>query len=116
MRKLLFLVGLMFASLVAVGADWLTDGGNPQRTAWQKDEKILTTENVKNMKLLWKLKTDNVPREMHSLLPALIGSRVTTSSGPNEIAVATGGQYNIYAIDVDKGALPGKKLFEYTAE
>src|SRR3989441_12009527 len=115
MRKLLFLVGLMFASLVAVGADWLTDGGNPQRTAWQKDEKILTTENVKNMKLLWKLKTDNVPREMHSLLPALIVSRVTTSSGPKEIAVVTGVSDNIYAIDVEKGALLWKKHFDYTA-
>src|SRR2546425_2503658 len=115
MRKLLFLVGLMFASLVAVGADWLTDGGNPQRTAWQKDEKILTTENVKNMKLLWKVKTDNVPREMHSLLPALIVSRVTTSGGPKEVAVVTGVSDNIYAIDVEKGALLWKKHFEYTA-
>src|SRR2546427_7615307 len=115
MRKLLFLVGLMFASLVAVGADWLTDGGNPQRTAWQKDEKILTTENVKNMKLLWKLKTDNVPREMHSLLPALIVSRVTTSSGPKEIAVVTGVSDNIYAIDVEKGVLLWKKHFDFTA-
>src|SRR5438552_17294681 len=98
MRKLLFLVGLMFASLVVVGADWLTDGGNPQRTAWQKDEKILTTDNVRNMKLLWKVKTDNMPREMHSLLPVLIAGRVTTTSVPREIAVVTAVSDNIYAI------------------
>ncbi len=35
-------------------ADWLTDGGNPQRTAWQRDEHILNVSNVKGMKLLWK--------------------------------------------------------------
>ena len=112
MRKILILVGLMFGSLVAVGADWLTDGGNPQRTAWQKDEKILTTDNVRNMKLLWKVKTDNMPREMHSLLPVLIASNVTTSSGPKEIAVVTGVSDNVYAIDVEKGAMVWKKHFE----
>src|SRR6266581_2890963 len=114
MRKLLILVGMMFGSLVAAGSDWLTDGGNPQRTAWQKDEKTLTTENVKNMKLLWKVKTDNEPREMHSMLPALIAGRVATSSGPKEIAIVTGVSDNIYAIDVEKGALLWKKHFEYT--
>ena len=39
-------------------ADWLTDGGDPQRTAWQKNEHILSVSNVKGMKLLWKYKTD----------------------------------------------------------
>src|SRR5262244_2350956 len=115
MRRLLVVFGLMLASIVAVGADWLTDGGNPQRTAWQKDEKLLTTENVKNMKLLWKLKTDNVPREMHSMLPTLVIGRVNTASGPREVAVATGVSDNIYAIDAEKGTLLWKKHFDYTA-
>src|SRR4030095_14442558 len=114
MRKVLILVGLMFSSLVALSADWLTDGGNPQRTAWQKDEKTLSIANVKNMKLLWKGKTDNVPREMHSMLPTLVASRVITSTGPKEIAVVTGVSDNIYAIDVDKGDILWKKHFEYT--
>src|SRR5215510_6108707 len=106
MRKLIPIgVGLMFASLVAAGADWLTDGGNPQRTAWQKDEKALTLANIRNMKLLWKVKTDNVPREMHSMLPTLVVGRVTTNSGPKEIAVLTGVSDNIYGVDVEKGAI-----------
>jgi outer membrane protein assembly factor BamB len=115
MRTLLIVVGLLLASLVAPGADWLTDGGNPQRTAWQRDEKTLTTDNVRNMKLLWKIKTDNQPREMHSLLPALIAGRVNTDSGPKEIAIVTGVSDNIYAIDVEKGGLLWKKHFEDTA-
>ena len=32
--------------------DWLTDGGDPQRTAWQRHETILTKDNVKDMKQL----------------------------------------------------------------
>ena len=76
---------LVTASLVGLfsvwGADWLTDGGNPQRTAWQKDEKILALDSVKNMKLLWKLHLDNEPRVMHSLFPPLIVEKVQTSAG-----------------------------------
>src|SRR5437660_11953088 len=86
-------------------ADWLTDGGNPQRTAWQRDEKILTTANVKDMKLLWKIKLDNEPRQMHNLLPALVVGRASTASGPKQIVIVTGVSDNIYAIDADRGEL-----------
>ena len=41
MRKLPVVVGLAAGCVLGWGADWLTDGGNVQRTAWQKDEKIL---------------------------------------------------------------------------
>src|SRR5438552_15466658 len=53
-------------------ADWLTDGGDPQRTAWQRHETILTRDTVKTMRLLWKIKLDNQPRQMHNLFPPLI--------------------------------------------
>jgi len=114
MRRLLIIVGIFFGSYVVLGSDWLTDGGNPQRTAWQKEERVLTTDNVKNMKLLWKYKTDNQPREMHSMLPTLVAGRVMTSAGLREIAVATGSSDNIYAIDVEKGTLLWKRHFEFT--
>ena len=32
-------------------ANWLTDGGDPQRTAWQRNETLITKESVKDMKL-----------------------------------------------------------------
>jgi outer membrane protein assembly factor BamB len=96
------------------GADWLTDGGDPQRTAWQKDEKILSTASVKDMKLLWKIKLDNEPRQMHALFPPLIVERVNTSRGPKQIAVVAGVSDNIYAIDVEQGELIWKKHFENT--
>ena len=32
-------------------ANWLTDGGDNERTAWQKNETRISTESVKNMKL-----------------------------------------------------------------
>ncbi len=95
-------------------ADWLQDGGNSQRTAWQQAEKILSTANVKDMKLLWKIRLDNLPRQMHNLLPVLVVGRVNTSNGPKQIVIATGVTDNIYAIDADTGTLLWKHHFETT--
>src|ERR1700693_1320186 len=96
MRTKLSLAAVCLGVFLAWGGDWLTDGGNPQRTAWQKDEKILTLENVKNMKLLWKLHLDNEPRQMHSLVPTLIVGQLNTKNGPREVAIETGVSDNIY--------------------
>src|SRR4051794_24437259 len=85
---------------VLAAAEWPTDGGNPQRTAWQKDEKILSKDNVRNLKVLWKLKLDNQPQEMHSLFAPLIVEGVPTASGPKEIGVVAGISDNLYAIDL----------------
>src|SRR6266850_1480410 len=95
-------------------ADWLTDGGDPQRTAWQRHETSLTKDNVKEMKLLWKIKLDNQPRQMHNLFPPLIAGSVRTPGGEKEIAVVAGVSDNIYAIDVANGTLLWKKKFDST--
>ncbi|HYP12342.1 MAG TPA: PQQ-binding-like beta-propeller repeat protein [Bryobacteraceae bacterium] len=106
-----FAISLICCTVQA--AEWPTDGHNPKRTAWQPDEKILTKANVKDLKLLWTLKTDNQPQEMHSLFPALVVEGVSTSAGPKEIAIVAGSSDNIYAVDVQTGKLIWKKHFEY---
>ncbi len=95
-------------------ADWLTDGGDIERTGWQKNETILSPTSVKNMKLLWKTKLDNEPRQMHNLLPVLIASNVKTTSGPKQIVLVTGVSDNLYALDADTGAQLWKLHFEST--
>ena len=114
MRRLRVLLGILSGCALLFGADWLTDGGNPQRTAWQKDEKIFTLDNVRNMKLLWKLHLDNEPRQMHSLFPPLIIEHANTPSGVKQIAIDAGVSDNIYAIDVETGQLLWKKHFVST--
>src|SRR5437899_12130179 len=79
-------------------ADWLTDGGDPQRTAWQRNETILTKDTVKDMKLLWTVRTDNQPRQMHNLFPPLIAGNVSTPSGDKEIAIVAGVSGNVSGI------------------
>lgn len=113
MRKLAFLMLSVVASAVLWGAEWRTDGGNPQRTAWQQGEKILNKDNVKGLKVLWKIKLDNVPQEMHSLFAPLIVEKVPTKDGLKEIAVIGGISDNIYAVEAATGKLLWKRHFDY---
>jgi outer membrane protein assembly factor BamB len=95
-------------------ADWLTDGGDPQRTAWQRNETILSRDNVKDMKLLWKIQLRNDTRQMHSLFPPLIAGNVAGPGGPKEIAIVAGVSDNLFGIDVEKGTLIWSKHFDST--
>ena len=95
-------------------ANWLIDGGDPQKNAWQRNETLITKESVRNMKLAWKLQLDNQPRQMHNLFPPLIVSDVTTAGGPKEIAIVAGISDNVYGIDVARGTQLWKRKFDST--
>jgi glucose dehydrogenase len=113
MRRPTILLSMALASVLAWGADWLTDGGNQYRTGWQKDEKTLTKDNVKNLKVLWKLKLPNKPKEMHSLFAPLIVERVNVAGAPKQMAYVAGSDDNIFGIDVEAGKIVWQKHFEY---
>jgi outer membrane protein assembly factor BamB len=108
------LVALLLCGAAAWSADWLTDGGDIPRTNWQQDEKILNTSNAKDVKLLWTIKLDNEPRQMHSLLPPLVIGRVQTKGGPKQLVIQAGVSDNLYAIDADTGKLVWKRHFDST--
>jgi outer membrane protein assembly factor BamB len=93
-------------------AEWLMDGGDLERTGWQKNEQILSPTTVKNMKLLWKTKLDNEPRQMHNLLPVLIAPNVKTSRGEKQIVLVTGVSDNLYALDAETGEQLWKLHFD----
>src|SRR6185295_15368000 len=97
-----------------LASDYLTEGNDPGRTAWMKDEKVFTPANVKDTKLLWKVKLDSQPREMHNLFSPLIAVRVTTARGPREIAIVAGISDDLFGIDVASGELLWKKRYEST--
>src|SRR3954462_6381329 len=114
MRITSILLAAAAGCVIASAADWLTDGYDSKRTAWQRDEKILSTANAKDMKLLWKLKLDTEPRQMHTLFPPLIVEKVNTPTGVKQIAIETGVSDNLYAIDVEKGEIIWRKHFVNT--
>jgi outer membrane protein assembly factor BamB len=97
-------------------ASWLSDGGDPARTSWQRNETILSPTTAKDMKLLWKLKLDNAARQLHNLFAPLIVPDVQTANGPREIAIVAGVSDNIYGIDVANGTQLWKRHFDSTYE
>lgn len=97
-------------------AHWLMDGGDPARTSWQRDETLISPSTVKDMKLLWKVKLDNQPRQMHNLFPPLIIGDLQTPGGPREFAIVAGVSDNIYGIDVETGKQVWKRHFDLTFE
>lgn len=115
MRMLRIGLVLVLSCSALYGAEWLTDGGNQYRTAWQQDETIITKQNVGQMELLWRLKLDNEPRQMHSLFPPLIANRVDTANGPKQIALIAGSSDNLFAVDVESGTVLWSKHFEFEA-
>ena len=98
----------------ALASDYLTEGVDPGRTGWMKDEKVFTPENVKDMRLLWKVKLDSQPRQMHNLFPPLIAERVTTARGPREMAIVAGISDDLFGIDVASGEVVWKKRYDST--
>src|SRR4051812_9841690 len=93
--------------------DWTTDGGDNQRTGWNKNEKTLTPDNVKNLKLLWKLHTDNPVRALHSLMPVLVLGQLATPAGVKHVGFVSGISDNLYAFEVETGKILWQKHWEY---
>ena len=115
MRTERLVIAMLLGFAAAHGADWLTDGGNPERTAWQKDETFFTTDNVHQTKLLWKIKLDSEPRQMHNLLPALIAENVRTggqSPERKEVVLVAGVSDRLFAIDAEDGSLLWSRHFD----
>ncbi len=95
-------------------SDWLTFGGDPQRTGWAQQEKDIDRNNVKDLTLLWKAKLDNQARELNSMTAPVAAEWVVTPRGMKEIVVVGGASDNLYAIDAASGEIVWKKTF--TAE
>ena len=103
---------LALAGATVSASEYLTEGYDNGRTGWVRDEKVFTTANVPNMKLLWKLKLDSTPRSMHNLFPPLIAEKVTTAQGTKEIGVVAGVTDDLFGIDLATGQQIWKKHFE----
>lgn len=114
MRKLLA-AALVLSGATLGATDYLTEGTDNGRTAWMKDEKVFNTSNVKDMKLLWKVKlAQSTPREMHNLFSPLIAERVTTAQGTIEMGLVAGISDDLWGIDVATGKVLWYRRFDST--
>ncbi|MBI3682307.1 MAG: PQQ-binding-like beta-propeller repeat protein [Acidobacteria bacterium] len=90
-------------------ADWLTFSGDPQRTGWAKEETAITKENVRRLKLLWKVHLENEPNELNFLTVPLVLERAVTPRGFVDIVVVAGSRDVVFAVDADTGKLLWRK-------
>jgi outer membrane protein assembly factor BamB len=93
--------------VAAIAGDWLSLGGDPQHSGWQKRGKLLTTASVKDLKLLWKRQLDTGPLTA----PVIVGPTIT-HRGVRELVFVGGGRNDLYAVDADLGTLFWKRHFD----
>jgi outer membrane protein assembly factor BamB len=108
--KLLIAILAIGASLAQAG-QWLTFGGNPQRDGWARDETTLTRDNVKSMKVIWKVHVNSELREMNGLTAPVVVENVLTLQGHKDIVVVAGASDTLDAVDIDTGKILWHKQF-----
>jgi outer membrane protein assembly factor BamB len=97
-------------------AEWPTGSFNQQRDGWQRNETKLTPDNAKNIRLLWKLKTDNKSMGMQSFREPVIVAGVHTPAGVKTLAIFAGSSNAVFAIDVDNGSLVWQKDLKWSSD
>jgi len=97
-------------------AEWTTDSFNPQRDAWQRNETKLSPKNVKNLQILWKVKTDNKTMGMQSFREPLIISGVKTAKGVRTVAIVAGSSNDVYALDLASGDMVWQKHLKWASD
>ena len=109
MRRLVWTCALVLAWVPGlIGYDYLTSGGDIERTGWLRDERIFTTANVKDIRFLWKIKLDAEPREMHQLFAPLVIERLAIGGVTKEVAIVAAAQSDLFALDVATGQVVWK--------
>ena len=103
MRTFVLVLALVCTCAMCFASDWFLEGGDPGRTGWQKNEKVLNVNNVKDLKLLWKTHVDSTPREMHNIFPPVVAENVSTPSGNKTIGIVSGVTDDVYGIDLSEG-------------
>ncbi len=97
-------------------SEWRTSSFDPQRDAWQRDESKLTTGNAQDIRLLWKVKTDNKTMGMHSFREPLIIAGVHTASGVKTLAILAGAADEVYGIDADSGTILWQRHLKWASD
>ena len=115
-------LGFAFSALPTVhaqsagSAEWPTGSFDQQRDAWQRNESKLTVDTVKNLRLLWKLKTDNKTMGMQSFREPLIVAGIATAGGTKTLAILAGSANDAWAVDVATGTLVWRKHLEWSSD
>lgn len=121
-----FVFCLVVGSLVAQAQggrtrEWLTWGGDVERTGWNRSETTLSKQNVNRLGLKWKAQIDKaVSIEIESgnsmLTTPLVAQGVRTPQGVKTVVYTLSASNTLAALDAATGAQIWQRTFDNTVE
>ena len=95
--------GVAYAQFGRGGAEWMTNGGDAQRTYWIPSDLKISKASLQKpgFQYLWKTKLNNESVQLNSLTPAVLMDRYIGYRGFRSLAFVGGSANNVYAIDTD---------------
>ena len=101
--------------------EWLTWGGDAERTGWNRGESALSKQTVGRLALKWKTQIDKeVSIEIESgnsmLTTPLVAQGVRTPQGPRTVVYTLSASNTLAALDAATGASIWRRTFDNTVE
>ena len=119
----LCLGGLSYAVQAQSGRsrEWLTWGGDIERTGWNRGETALSKQSVGRLALKWKTPIDKeVDIEIESgnsmLTAPLVAQGVRTPQGPKTVLYTLAASNTLAALDTATGATIWRRTFDHTVD
>src|SRR5215470_9805105 len=82
-------------------SEWMTNGGDAQRSHWIPGDSRISRQSLESagFQFLWKVKLDNGPAQLQSLAPAVLIDRYIGYRGFRSLAFVGGSSNSVSAID-----------------
>jgi outer membrane protein assembly factor BamB len=96
-------IGVADAQFGRGSAEWMTVGGDAQRSFWIPSDPKISKAGLETpgFRFLWKVKFNNDPVQLNSLTPAVLMDRYIGYRGFRSLALLGGSSNAIYAVDTD---------------
>jgi outer membrane protein assembly factor BamB len=114
---LLAAVAAIQAQLGRRESEWMTNGGDAQRSHWIPSDARISRESLGSagFQFLWKVKLDDQAVQSQSLAPAVLIDRYIGYRGFRSLAFVGGGSNTVSAIDTDLSRLEWQHRFSLPA-
>lgn len=93
--------------------DWPTWGYDQERTAWNRGETTLSTNNVSGLKILWKTKLSTPATDvvLSTLTAPLVVEGVPVAGVQKDMVFLLGADDTLFALDANKGEVVWQRTF-----
>ena len=98
-------------------AEWMTSGGDAQRSHWIPADARISRETLERpgFQFLWKVRLDNQALQLNSLTPAVLIDRYIGYRGFRSLAFVGGSSNTVFAIDTDLSRMEWQHRFPLPA-